>query len=127
MLNFMDRFMDSPFLSRGLGYPSRRGLDVKEDENTLVLRMDMPGLSKDDVKIAVEQNTLIIRGEASEKESDGDGDEETGRRYSNRIDLPPNLYKFDEIKAGMKNGVLKITVPKVKEDERNDVFHVNVE
>ncbi|GAY43528.1 hypothetical protein CUMW_075180 [Citrus unshiu] len=78
----------------------------------------------------VQQNTQIIKGEGPQNESEsggGDDDQENGRRYSTRIDLPSNLYKFDDIKAGMKNGVLKIVVPKVKEDEAKNVFKVNVE
>ncbi|KAJ0104939.1 hypothetical protein Patl1_18499 [Pistacia atlantica] len=123
VLNLMDQFMDNPFFSRGIASPSRRGWDVKEDKDTLLLRMDMPGLSKEDVKISVENNTLIIKGEAQE-ESD---DEESGRRFSSRLDLPPTLYKLDEIKAEMKNGILKLVVPKVKEEERKDVYQVQVE
>ncbi|XP_059642707.1 small heat shock protein, chloroplastic-like isoform X2 [Cornus florida] len=127
MLNLMDQMMENPFLaaSRGMGAGagSRRGWDVREDADALHLRMDMPGLSKEDVKISVEQNTLIIKGEG-EKESEED---EYGPRYSSRLDLPPDLYKPEEIKAEMKNGVLKVAVPKVKEEERTDVFQVKVE
>ncbi|KAL5748489.1 hypothetical protein ACOSP7_025531 [Xanthoceras sorbifolium] len=126
MLNLMDQFMENPFLSRGMGgSPSaRRGWDVKEDDNTLVLRMDMPGISKDEVKISVQDNTLSIRGEA---QTESEGEEESARRYSSRIDLPPSLYKVDEIKAEMKNGVLKVVVPKLKEEERKDVLQVKVD
>ncbi|XP_030524806.1 small heat shock protein, chloroplastic-like [Rhodamnia argentea] len=126
VLNLMDQLAENPFFaaSRGVGATgSRRGWDVKEDDNALSLRMDMPGLSKKDVKVSVEQNILTIKGEA-EKES---GEEESGRRYSSRLDLPPNLYKLGEIKAEMKNGVLKVVVPKVKEDEKKDVFQVTIE
>ncbi|KDP22424.1 hypothetical protein JCGZ_26255 [Jatropha curcas] len=125
VLNMVDQFMDNPLFSssRGIGSGLRRGFDVRETDNALNLRIDMPGLGKEDVKVSVEQNTLIIKGEG-EKESD---EEESGRRYTSRIDLPEKLYKTDEIKAEMKNGVLKVIVPKVKEDERSDVFHVKVE
>ncbi|CAK9319737.1 unnamed protein product [Citrullus colocynthis] len=125
VLNLMDQLMEDPFLaaSRGVGAGSRRGWDVREDDNALYLRMDMPGLSKEDVKVSVEQNTLIIKGEAA-KESE---DEEDRRRFSSRLDLPGNLYELNSIKAEMKNGVLKVAVPKVKEEERKDVRHVTVE
>ncbi|KAL6972549.1 hypothetical protein U1Q18_041061 [Sarracenia purpurea var. burkii] len=125
ILNVMDKLMDSPFsaASRGIGAGLRRGWDARETEDGLYLSVDMPGLGKENVKITVEQNTLIIKGEG-EKES---GDEESGRRYNSRIDLPEKIYAIDQIKAEMKNGVLKIVVPKVKEEERSDVFHVNVE
>lgn len=115
VLNLMDQFMESPFLaaSRGMGAAgSRRGWDVKEDDSALYLRMDMPGLSREDVKVSVEQNTLTIKGEG-EKESEEE--EESRRRYSGRLNLPPYLYELREIKAVMKNGVLKVVVPKVKQ------------
>ncbi|KAI3453492.1 hypothetical protein Pfo_010155 [Paulownia fortunei] len=104
MLDMMDRFLENPFQSASRGIGSRRGWD-------------------DQVKVSVEQNTLVIKGEG-EKESE---DEEYGRRFSSRIDLPANSYKLDGIKAEMKNGVLKVVVPKVKEEERKDVFQVSVE
>ncbi|KAJ4835557.1 hypothetical protein Tsubulata_049906 [Turnera subulata] len=126
VLNLMDQFMDNPFSAtarRGGAAGSRRGIDVKEDENGVYVRMDMPGLGREDVKITVEQNTLVIRGEGPKEES---GEEEGGgRRYSSRLDLPPNVFKLDEIKAEMKNGVLKLVVPKV--EEKKDVIEVKVQ
>lgn len=119
----MDQLMDDPF-SRGFGSGSRRDWDVREESDALYLRIDMPGLGKEDVKISVDQNTLIIRAEGDDRESEDE--EESGRRYSSRIDLPPNVYNITDIKAEMKNGVLKVLVPKVKEEERKDVFHVEI-
>ncbi|KAL0341120.1 UNVERIFIED_CONTAM: Heat shock protein, mitochondrial [Sesamum radiatum] len=118
ILNMMDQFMESPVTSS-----IRRNWDARETADGLHLRMDMPGLDKEDVKVSVEQNTLIIKGEGKKEFEE----EEHGRRYTSRIDLPEKLYKTNEIKAEMKNGVLKVFVPKIKEEERNDVFHVNVE
>ncbi|KAF8027070.1 hypothetical protein BT93_E0095 [Corymbia citriodora subsp. variegata] len=126
-LNLMDQLMEDPFqASQGFSGGSRRGWDVKEDDKALLLRIDMPGLSKEDVKVAVEQNTLIIRGEGGELEAGG-RDEEGARRYSGRIDLPQGLYRLEEIKAEMRNGVLKVVVPKVQEAERKDAVDVPVQ
>lgn len=125
ILNLMDQSLDDPFVaaaSRGMRAGSRRGFNVKEDDYALYMRIEMPGLDKEDVKVVVEGTTLVIIGEGK-KESE---DDEVAPRYSSRIDLPPNLYKIDQIKAEMRNGVLKIVVPKVKEEERKK-FEVNVE
>lgn len=122
VLNLMDQMTESPFFAGTRG-GLRPGWDAKETEDSLNFRIDMPGLGKEDVKVAVEQNTLIIKGEGR-KEGD---DEESVRRYTSRIDLPEKIYKTNEIKAEMKNGVLKVTLPKVKEEERTDVFQVMVE
>ncbi|KAK6145663.1 hypothetical protein DH2020_022483 [Rehmannia glutinosa] len=118
ILNMMDQFMESPVTS-GI----RRNWDARETGDGLHLRVDMPGLGKEDVKVSVEQNTLIIKGEGKKEFEDDEG----GRRYTSRIDLPERLYKTNDIKAEMKNGVLKVFVPKIKEEERTDVFNVNVE
>lgn len=121
----MDQLMENPLLaaSRGVGGGFKRGWDVKEDDDSLLMKIDMPGLGKEDVKVSVEQNTLVIKGEG-EKESES---EENRRRYSTRIDLSPELYKLGEIKAEMKNGVLRVVVPKAKEDENKNVFQVQIE
>ncbi|XP_058096882.1 small heat shock protein, chloroplastic isoform X2 [Magnolia sinica] len=122
VLNLMDQMMENPFsaMSRGGAW---RGWDAKEDDDALYLRIDMPGLGKENVSVTAEQNTLIIRGEV-EKETEG---EDSVRRYSSRIDLPPHLYNMEGIKAEMKNGVLRVVVSKVKEEERKDVFQVKIE
>lgn len=117
-LNLVNPFVDIPVAS-GI----RRACDAKETGEGLQLRWDMPGLGKEDVKVYVEENTLVIKGEV-QKEAEG---EECERRLSTRIDLPEKLYKTGEIKAEMKNGVLKVLIPKVKEEERRDVFHVTVD
>lgn len=119
MLNMMDQIMESPVSSS-----VRRNWDARESDEGLHLRVDMPGLGKEDVKVSVKHNTLVIQGEGKKESED---DDEGGRRYSSRIDLPEKLYKTNEIKGEMKNGVLKLFVPKIKEEERSDVFHVNVE
>ncbi|KAF6140098.1 hypothetical protein GIB67_001839 [Kingdonia uniflora] len=82
----MDQFMDVDPVRGGFTAPvsaARRGWDVKESEDVLHFRIDMPGLGKENVKASVKENTLIIKGEV------------------------------DEIKAEMKNGVLKVFVPKL--------------
>ncbi|KAL3652324.1 hypothetical protein CASFOL_002005 [Castilleja foliolosa] len=118
ILNMMDQFMGSPATSN-----IRRNWDARETSEGLHLRMDMPGLGKEDVNVSVEHNTLVIKGEGNKEFEEAEG----GRRYSSRIDLPERLYKANEIKAEMKNGVLKVFVPKIKEEERTDVLQVNVE
>jgi HSP20 family protein len=77
------------------------------------------------------QNTLTIEGESGKGIEEV---EEAGRRgFSSRIDLPKKLYNklydIDQIKAELKNGVLKVKVivPKIKKEERNYAINVKVE
>ncbi|CAH8279264.1 unnamed protein product [Arabidopsis lyrata] len=130
MLNFMDQVSEIPLVAatRGMGASGiRRGWDVKEKDEALHLRIDMPGLSREDVKLALEQNTLVIKGEGKTEEGEEGDVSGDGRRFTSRIGLPEKVYKTDEIKAEMKNGVLKVVIPKVKEEERNNVRHINVD
>ncbi|GFP88252.1 heat shock 22 kDa protein mitochondrial [Phtheirospermum japonicum] len=85
--------------------------------------MDMPGLSKEDVKLTVEENTLIVKGKGKKEFGGKDG---IGRSYSGKIDLPEKLYRIKAITAEMKNGVLKAFVPKIQDEERTDVFKVSI-
>ncbi|KAH7655564.1 HSP20 family protein [Dioscorea alata] len=123
VLNVMDQMLDNTFPgSSRVATRAYRGWDAREDENGLHLRIDMPGLDKEHVRVSAEQGTLVIKGECESELED-----EPPRRYSSRVDLPDEVFKMDEIKAEMKNGVLKIMVPKVKEEERKDVYHVKIE
>lgn len=124
LLNMMDSMIEGPFQSSARSSGGiRRGWEAREDTDALYLRIDMPGLGKENVKVSAEQGTLVIKGEG-EVEA---GEEESRRRYSTRIDLAPEIYELDSIRAEMRNGVLKVVVPKAKQEERKDVFRVNVE
>ncbi|XP_047064356.1 26.2 kDa heat shock protein, mitochondrial-like [Lolium rigidum] len=98
---------------------------AKEDDEAVCLKVVMPGLGKEHVKVWAEQNSVMIKGEG-EKEPWADEDAAVPR-YSRRIEMPADAFKMDKIKAEMKNGVLRVTVPKVKDEERKDVFQVKVE
>ncbi|CAH8382312.1 unnamed protein product [Eruca vesicaria subsp. sativa] len=54
-------------------------------------------------------------------------EEEDGRKFLSRIGLPEKEYKTSEIKVEMKNGVLKVVVPKMKEDEHYNARHIRVD
>ncbi|KAG2239863.1 hypothetical protein Bca52824_091389 [Brassica carinata] len=119
MLDTMDRMFDDaamivPGRNRGggSGVPEIRApWDMKEEEHEIKMRFDMPGLSKEYVKVSVEDNVL-----AKEDENDS----WSGRSFSSygtRLQLPDNCEK-DKIKAELKNGVLFITVPKTKVERK---------
>jgi HSP20 family protein len=112
----------------GLSSTARRGWSVaKEDDDAVYLKVPMPGFGKEHVKVSAEKNILVIKGEGEKDAWDGDKDDAAVPKYSRRIELPANAYKMDKIKAEMKNGVLMVTVPKLKKEERKDVLQIAVE
>ncbi|VAI72097.1 unnamed protein product [Triticum turgidum subsp. durum] len=101
---------------------------AKEDDDAVYLKVPMPGLTKEHVEVRADKNILVIKGEGEKQPWDGDDDDSAVPKYNRRIEVPAaDAYKMDKIKAEMKNGVLWVTLLKVKEEERTDVFHVKVE
>ncbi|OVA03096.1 Alpha crystallin/Hsp20 domain [Macleaya cordata] len=98
--------------------------DAREDEEAMYLKVEMPGLVKDHVKVSVKETTLTIEGREEKEEYD---DEDTPRRYLGSLSMPPNFIKIDQIKVEVKNGVIRVSLPKVKKEKKKDVFQVKLE
>ena len=109
------------------GFSSRGWWVSKEDGDAVQLKVAMPGLGKEHVKMRVEKDVLVIKGEG-DKDSEGDDDKGPApARYSYRIVLSSQAFKMDQIKAEMNNGMVSLTVPKIKDEERKDVFEIKIE
>ncbi|KAK8551199.1 hypothetical protein V6N12_039854 [Hibiscus sabdariffa] len=106
--------------------PSQLMARVKEQDDCYKLRYDMPGLTKEDVKITIDDGILNIRGEHKEEEgSDDDSWSARSYGYYNTSLVLPDDAKVDDIKAELKDGVLSIIVPKT-EQSKKDVKHVQI-
>ncbi|KAL7110389.1 hypothetical protein ACP275_05G022800 [Erythranthe tilingii] len=139
MLETMERIVDDGPLAYGGEWrspppppPPRTPWEIKEGETEYKMRFDMPGMTKDDVRIWVEENMLVLKAEKSAKNKNDGEDEDGGDewsvksygRYSSRIALPENV-EFEKIKAEVKDGVLYLNIPKAKTSPK--VFDVNVQ
>ncbi|KAE8770446.1 22.7 kDa heat-shock protein [Hordeum vulgare] len=126
LLSLMEDVSTQTGLSSTAG-ASRLGRWVaKEDDGAVYLKVPMPGLTKEHVQVRADKNILVIKGEGEKQPWAGD-DDSAVPRYNHRIEIPADAYKMDKIKAEMKNGMLWVTLLKLKEEERKDVFHVKVE
>nr|CAD1844279.1 unnamed protein product [Ananas comosus var. bracteatus] len=103
--------------------------DVMEDDKEVKMRFDVPGLSKEELRVAVEDdNVLVVRGERKEEEG-GEAEDAWWKgwkesSYYTRVVLPDNC-DVSQVKAALQNGVLLVTVPK-KNVERN-IIDVQIE
>jgi HSP20 family protein len=92
-------------------------IEVFEREGQFVVRADLPGLKKEDVRVDVTDNALIIEGERrKEQEERREGfyrSERSYGRFSRAIPLPEGL-DTEDVKAEFKNGVLEVRLPAPK-------------
>ncbi|MCO5562328.1 hypothetical protein L7F22_015954 [Adiantum nelumboides] len=99
--------------------------DVIEDEGAFHIRVDMPGFSKEDVKVAIEDGVLVVKGERDPQNEDSCWAAKSYSKFNTRLALPETV-EVDKIKAEMKNGVLFVTVPKIKLEDKKQVINVDV-
>lgn len=89
-------------------------LEIKHKDGNFVVVAELPGITKDDVKVAVIEESLVIEGEKKKvKEEKGEGYYRTERAYGKfyrSIPLPKGA-KADEVKAELTNGILKVVIP----------------
>lgn len=93
-------------------------VDVAENENEVQVKVELPGISKDDVKITMQENILTIRGEKKqENETKNSEYRRVERSYGSfqRSFTLPTSVKHDEIEASYKDGILTVTLPKAEE------------
>lgn len=97
-------------------------VEMKETAKAFKLSVEVPGVEAKDVEVTVENGALVIKGEKNEERDE----EEKGYSFSERsygsferrIELPPSA-DHEKIKAKAKDGVLKITIPKNAEADKN--------
>ena len=107
------RWITSPLPSTGAN-PWAPDIEMSHRNNELVVRADLPGLKKDDVKVDVREDGITIEGERQhEQESERSGFYRSERSYGSfyrTIPLPEGVM-VDQAKASFTDGVLEITMP----------------
>ena len=115
--DLMEDFWKSPFefpMIREARFPA---VDVSEDENTITIKAEIPGMEPKDVDISMENNTLIIKGEKKfEEEEKKENYHRIERSYGAFYRALPlhAKVKEEEIEAKYDKGILSITLPKAE-------------
>ncbi len=102
-----------PFFSRV--YPA---LNLTEEGDNFFVRAELPGVKAESVEISVVEGRLVIRGERRVETESPEANYHRREReagfFRRTIALPARVAP-DKVSAGMKNGVLTITLPKAEE------------
>ena len=98
--------------------------DVKELDNSFELDIDLPGVKKEDVKAELTDGYLTISATHGTQTEDKDNNGKYIRREryfgsASRSFYVGDQIKQEDIKARFENGILKLSIPNV--DEQNDV------
>ncbi len=90
-------------------------VDISEDDQEYLIKAELPGIDKDQVKVSVEDGMLVISGErSSEKEEKNRKYQGVERAYGRLIRTfnVPDDADGTKVKAEFKNGILKVHLPK---------------
>jgi len=120
----MDRLFGGTLASRATDLVGGRWspqVEMFERDNNLVVRADLPGMTKDDVKLELTDDGISIEGERrDENEEHGEGfyrSERTYGKFYRRIPLPEGV-RVNDASATFSNGVVEITMPAAKREQR---------
>lgn len=116
----MDRFFEE-FGTRSFA----PACEISESENNYHMSVDLPGMRKEDIKVEMKENVLVVSGER--KQEYNTGDQRTThyaeKRYGSftRSFSLPNTANPEKIEAKFENGVLNLTIPKVEASKARTV------
>lgn len=108
---FGDRDMES---EDALWFPA---IDISETASEVIVRADLPGMTKKDVDISLQDNVLTIQGEKKRKKKTKHENvyiaERSYGRFYQTMTLPVAVQQ-DKVEATFANGVLSIRLPKIE-------------
>src|SRR5712672_3654360 len=103
-------------------------VDIYEDEHTITLKLDVPGVEEKDIDVRIQDNTLTVHGERKiEKEEKEENYRRVERQYGSftRTFNLPTTVDAEKVSANYDKGVLKISLPK-KAEAKPKQIKVNV-
>lgn len=114
--DFDELFRDfSPSTWRNAELTPRMRMDVSETDQEYTVKADLPGVNKDDIKVAIQGNQVSLTAEIKEEKNVGGGTALRQERYCGQIQRSftlPQEVDDDQAVARYENGVLQLTLPK---------------
>ncbi|MBD3317976.1 MAG: Hsp20 family protein, partial [Chitinivibrionales bacterium] len=121
--NMLDEFFGEPFFmsDREISGKMWPRVDITEEKERFLVRADLPGISKDDINVSIEGDTLTISGEKKEEHKREEGTyshlERSYGSFQRSFSLPEYVDK-ENVDAKYKNGVLELSLVKTGEPKK---------
>ncbi len=134
--NLFDDFMFSPWRSEFFSAPKNAkrvmSTDVRENEDSYELDIELPGYKKEDVSAKLENGYLTIQAarKSSEDQKDEKGNYIRRERYAgtcSRSFYVGEDVEQKDIRAKFEDGILKLTVPKVDQKKVEEKKYISIE
>ncbi len=123
--DLMGQDNESPLASRGWNPVA----DIYETKEAYVFKVELPGISKEDIKVELTGDNLTIKGERKEEKEVKKDDYHRVERFSGSFlrsfRLPKNA-DAQNMKATMKEGILELKIPK-SEESKSKAIPINVQ
>jgi HSP20 family protein len=126
----IDRLFESPLaeLARTSNLLSgwTPALDLYEDKDNLYVKMEMPGMKREDIDVSLHEGSLSVSGERKSEQKHEDAEVYRAERFFGRFQRTvtlPTPVASDKVKAQYQDGILTITLPKTEEAKPK---HINV-
>jgi len=98
-------------------WPYRWGLTMEEKEKEMIVRVELPGFTPEEVKVELIGERLTVEAEHKEPEKKEKEGEEVERKYAHvkrEVTLPPEI-ELEKAEATYRNGVLEVHLPRKPE------------
>ena len=123
-----DTYLKPTLGEREVGDEWSPAVDIYEDADGVVIKVELPEMDMKDIDVKIEDNTLRVRGERKLEKEDKKANYHRIERYygafSRTFTLPTTVDQ-EKVKASYDRGVLKITLPK-KEDTKPKKIKIEV-
>ena len=116
----VNRLFDFSWPSRDSGLFSgwSPALDVHDDKDSLSVQVELPGMKKDEIDIALHDGVLTVSGERKIERERKEGETFRSERYFGKFQRSvtlPTAVDAGKVKASYKDGILTIDLPKAEE------------
>jgi HSP20 family protein len=126
--NEINRLFEVPTgdLDRGTEFFSgwSPALDVYEDKDNLIVKVELPGMKKEQIELSLHENTLTIAGERKSERAEGNGDTSRSERFFGRFQRTVTLPKpveANKVNARYQDGILTVMLSKTEESKPRQI------